>query len=434
LIYSKKNKVMKNLSIYTGIFLILLIHSSCLEEVSLNTPYQGYTPQETGDSWIISTPEAENMDSSIITRVYRDLYNDARYPTIRSLLIVRNGRLVAESYCKSANDLYSLHNIKSATKSITSILTGILLDMGELDSLESRLSDYMPGYFDDNPKKREITLKHVLTMETGLHFDDNVHTREMLYNRGSSLKYVLEKKLVFDPGSGWYYGDGNPQLVSGLIWELTGKSESEFAEEYLFAPLSITDYHWEITHDGLTLGSIGLWLTPRDMAKIGLLMARRGAWEGSQVVSEAWVEESTRRQSSFSNYGYYWYPIEDKAFYAEGHGGQLIWVYPDYDLVIVITSDPYTKSWKLSEPYTEIFAKILSSLQDLLLTGQIDESIDLTVNPGPSNSVQLDHHILNNYENENCITLHTGFPLSNIKRSNNYNRKDPGYRILLLGW
>jgi CubicO group peptidase (beta-lactamase class C family) len=304
---------------------------------------------------------------------------------------VRNGRLVAESYCKSASDIYSLHNIKSATKSITSILAGILLDIGELDSLESRLFDYMPGYFDDNLKKREITLKHVLTMETGLDFDDNVHTREMLYNRGSSLKYVFEKDLVFDPGFGWYYGDGNPQLVSGLIQELTGKSESEFAEDYLFAPLGITDYNWEITHDGLTLGSIGLWLTPRDMAKIGLLMARRGAWEGSQVVSEAWVEESTRRQSSFKNYGYYWYPIEDKAFYAEGHGGQLIWVYPDYDLVVVITSDPYTKSWNLSEPYTEIFAMILSSLKDLIPTGQIDKSIDLTVISGPSNTDQLNH-------------------------------------------
>jgi CubicO group peptidase (beta-lactamase class C family) len=186
----------------------------------------------------------------------------------------------------------------------------------------------------------------------------------MLYNPGSSLKYVLEKDLVFEPGTNWYYGDGNPQLISGLIHQLTGKTESEFAEEYLFGPLGITNYLWENTHDSLTLGSIGLWLTPRDMAKIGLLMANKGMWNGTRVVSDSWVKESTRKQSMYSNYGYYWYPVEDKAFYAEGHGGQLIWVYPEYDLVVVITSYPYAKSWNLSEPYTSIFSGIVTSLTD----------------------------------------------------------------------
>jgi len=326
--------------------------------------YIGYTPETTGDSWIISRPESENMDSSLIDRVYRDFFNEAKYPTIQGLLIARNGKLVAEGYSKDAGDLCSLHNLKSATKSISSILAGILLDIGEVDSLDSSLYDYMSEYFDDDMQKRDITLRHVLTMETGLDFNDDVHTREMLYNHGSSLKYVLEKDLLFSPGTSWYYGDGNPQLISGLIQELTGKTESEFAEEYLFGPLGITNYLWETTLDNLTLGSIGLWLTPRDMAKIGVLMANKGLWKGSRVVSETWVVESTRKQSMFSNYGYYWYPIEDKAFYAEGHGGQLIWVYPEYDLVVVITSNPYAKSWNLSTPYTGIFSGIIASLTD----------------------------------------------------------------------
>jgi len=358
---------MKKLSICLNLALFLILQSSCLKEESLNTTYNGYAPEMTGDSWLISRPESENMDSSKIDQVYRDFFNETKYPTIQGLLIVRNGKLVAECYSKDAGDLYSLHNIKSATKSISSILAGILLDIGELDSLDSRLYDYLSEYFDDDIRKRDITLRHVLTMETGLDFNDQVHTREMLYDRGNSLKFVLEKDLVFDPGTSWYYGDGNPQLISGLIYELTGKTESEFAEEYLFAPLDITNYLWESTHDNLTLGSIGLWLTPRDMAKIGLLMANKGMWNGFRVVSETWVEESTRKQSSFSNYGYYWYPIEDKAFYAEGHGGQLIWVYPEYDLVVVITSNPYAKSWNLSAPYTDIFSGIITSLTDMKL-------------------------------------------------------------------
>lgn len=355
---------MKRIFVLISLALAFLILAGCLKEENLNIPYRGFTPETTGDSWIISEPELENMDRDVIEQVYRDFHNESKYPTIQSLLIVRNGRLIAEGYCKDTGDIRNLHNIKSATKSITSILAGIMFDNGELDSLNSRLFDYLPQYFDDDNLKRDITLRHVLTMETGLNFDDNVHTREMLYYSGSSLKYVLGKNLVFEPGTSWYYGDGNPQIISGLIFEITGKTEAEYAEEHLFGPLGITNYLWENTNDGLTMGSIGLWLTPRDMAKIGVLMASNGMWNGSQVVSEIWVRESTRDQSSFSNYGFYWYPIEDKAFYAEGHGGQLIWVYPEYDLVVVITSDPYAKSWNLSAPYTDIFAGIISSLKD----------------------------------------------------------------------
>lgn len=343
---------------------VIMLQTACVKETNLNISFTGYTPEIIGDSWTLSDPDSVNMDSRKIEQVYLDFFNEERYPTAQSLLIVRHGKLVAEAYCKDAADLYSLHNIKSATKSITSILTGIMLDLGRIESLDNSLYDYLPEYFDDDIRKRSITIRHILTMETGLEFDDDIHTREMLYNHGSSLTYVLKKDLVFDPGTDWYYGDGNPQLISGLIQKTSGMTESEFAEEYLFDPLGITNYLWETTHDSLTLGSIGLWLTARDMAKIGFLMANKGMWYGTRVVSESWVTESTRKQSSFSNYGYYWYLVEDKAFYAEGHGGQLIWVYPEYDLVVVITSNPYTKSWNLSEPYTSIFSGIIASLKD----------------------------------------------------------------------
>ena len=356
--------MMSKIILYLSLSFFLVLQPACMKEENLNRPYTGYAPEIIGDSWMISNPEAENMDSQMIEQVYLDFFNEGRYPTAQSLLIVRHGKLVAEAYCKDAGDLLSLHNLKSATKSITSILAGILLDMGELESLDSRLYDFLPDYFDQDIRKQDITIRHVLAMETGLDFNDDLHTREMLYNPGSSLKYVLDKDLVFDPGTDWYYGDGNPQLISGLIHQLTGKIESEFAEEYLFGPLGISNYRWETTQDSLSLGSIGLWLTPRDMAKIGLLMANKGMWHGTRVVSESWVDESTSVQSMFHNYGYYWYPIEDIAFFAEGHGGQLIWVCPEHDLVVVITSDPSAKSWNLSTPYTGIFGGIFASMTD----------------------------------------------------------------------
>ena len=126
--------------------------------------------------------------------------------------------------------------------------------------------------------------------------------------------------------------------------------------------MGIDKYQWESLHDGLTFGAQGLWLKVRDMAKIGWLMASMGIWEDSTLVSEDWIKLSTVNHSEYQNYGYYWYPIEDIAFYASGHGGQLIYIYPDKKLVVVLISDPYAKSYELSNSYADLFSQIVSSI------------------------------------------------------------------------
>ena len=346
------------------LLLIFTIFSSCLDDEDLNLPYKGYTPEFVDNSWEISSPEAENMNTEIIENLYLNFYDEKQYPTIRSLLIVRNGKLIAEAYCKDLADHRELHNIMSATKSITSILIGIALEKGIISSIDMAVYDLIPQYFDSDSKKREITLRQVLTMETGLDFNDNVNTSEMINYQGSSLDFVLQKELLFNPGEAWYYGDGNPQIISGVIQKLTETTEAEFAEEYLFNPLGIRNYYWESHNDGLTFGAIGLWLTPREMAKIGQLMLNKGIWNETRLVSEDWILESTKKQSEFQDYGYYWYPIEDVAFYAEGHGGQLIWVYPEKELVVVITSESYAKTYNLSSGYENLFNEIIRSIND----------------------------------------------------------------------
>jgi CubicO group peptidase (beta-lactamase class C family) len=348
------------------IFLLLTVLSisACLKEESINLTYKGYTPIFRNDGWDLSSPEVENMDHYILDGLYRDFYNGSKYPTINSLLIIRNGKLVAEAYCKNESGIDQLHNTMSATKSITSILAGIALDMNLLNSIESPVYTYLAQYFDEDIRKRSITIRQALSMETGLDFDNNMHTSDLISGKGSSLEQVLSKDLIFTPGTSWFYGDGNPQLISGIIHQVSGKSLAEFANEYLFDPLGINVYKWESHSDGLNFGAIGLWLSPRDMAKIGWLMACNGKWNGNSIVSDAWVVASTQRQSEHQNYGYYWYPIDDKAFYAEGHGGQLIWVYPEKELVVVITSDPYTKSYNISAGYEGLFEEIIYSLKD----------------------------------------------------------------------
>ena len=364
IVWTFNSKAMKTIKTLPAFFILVFVFTSCLKEESLNLAYKGYSPVKTLDGWDISTPEVENMNAGILENVYRDFYNDEKYPTIRSLLVIRNNKLVAEAYCKDVHDRDRLHNIMSVAKSITSILTGIALDKKMIASINDKVYTYLPLYFTADNLKKEITIQNLLTMESGLDFNNDIHTSELINHTGSSLEYVLEKTLLFNPGTSWSYGDGNPQIISGIIQQTSQKSLALFAEEHLFYPLGITDYFWEAHNDGLTFGSIGLWLTPRDMAKIGWLMAGNGFWNGKSVLSEEWVSISTKKQSEHQNYGYYWYPIEDRAFYAEGHGGQIIWVYPEKQLVVVITSDPFAKAYNLSVGYEGLFSEIIHSLKD----------------------------------------------------------------------
>ena len=337
--------------------------SACLTDPDLKLPYESFQPVQKNDGWEISTPQDEGFNENDIKAIYQKVYSEDLYPAIHSLLIVRNGKLVAEAYCRDKNEINLFHHIQSATKSITSILTGIAIDQGLIESVDMPLYHFIPEYFDGDIRKRDITIHHVLTMETGLDFDNDENTIELYNGKGSSLKFVLQKKLLFLPGTDWYYGDGNPQLISGVIQETSGITEEAFAVKNLFNPLGIKNYQWEKHVDGLTFGAFGLWLLPRDMAKIGKLMQQNGVWEEEQIVSADWIAQSTQLQSTHENYGYYWYPLDQEgAFYAEGHGGQLIYVVQDLQLVVVITADSDSNRKSLSSNFEVLFASILDAI------------------------------------------------------------------------
>ena len=355
---------MNNIRCVLIILIICFIIPACLTDPEIKLPYEGYNPVQKNDGWAISTPEAEGFDKEMIDAVYHKVYSEDLYPAIHSLLIIRNGKLVGEAYCRDKSEIDIFHNIQSATKSITSLLTGIAIDQGLIASVEMTVYHYIPEYFDSDIRKREITIHHVLTMETGLDFNNDDHTVELIYGTGSSLEYVLHKNLLFSPGSDWYYNDGNPQLISGIIQKVSGTTEETFAVKNLFTPLGIRNYQWEKHHDGLTFGAIGLWLLPRDMAKIGRLLQQNGIWDGTQIVSEGWIATSTQRQSTHQDYGYYWYPMDEEgAFYAQGHGGQLIYVVQNLQLVVVITADPCSNPTALSSNFQVLFDDILKSIK-----------------------------------------------------------------------
>ncbi|MFC1726414.1 serine hydrolase domain-containing protein [candidate division KSB1 bacterium] len=351
--------------IFTAALIFVSGLTGCMKDENIKLPYDGFVPAQLSDGWEISTPADEGFDQSEIDRAYERLFSESLYPAAHSMLVIRNGKLVSEAYCRDKEDRDMFHNIQSATKSITSILTGIAIDRGFIESVNDPVYHYIPEYFDGNVRKRDITIHHVLTMETGLYFDNDEHTAEFFHSQGSSLEYVLHKELTFSPGSDWYYTDGNPQLLSGIIQKVTGKTEEEFAEEYLFGPLGIEHYQWEKHHDGLTFGAVGLWLRPRDMAKIGQMMLQDGLWNGERILSAEWIAESVKLQTTHQTYGYYWYPWDEKeAYYASGHGGQLIYIAPDKQLVVVFTADSYSNVAELSSYFYQLFNIVYDAVID----------------------------------------------------------------------
>ncbi len=346
------------------IMIVMTMMSSCLKDDPFKRPYAGFEPINTNDEWVLSGPEQEQMDSTLVDRAFQLLYKDTRFTMARSLLVIRNGKLVAEAYPHDLGDMDRIANIQSMTKSFTSILTGIALDHQILDSVHQAFYSIYPELFVDAADKQDIQLYHALTMTTGIDFDNDTDTKTLYETEANSVSFVLSRPREYDPGIVFHYHDGAPQLVSAAIQHRYGKSFSTFADDFLFKPLGITSYQWEEAHDGNTFGAFSLYLKPRDLAKFGQLLLQQGNWNGNQLVDSTWIQDATQPIVNSSSlgapYGYYFwiYPAYG-AYAADGHGGQRVMVFPDKNLVIVYTAWGYT-SGEFFDHFNEI-ADLLSS-------------------------------------------------------------------------
>jgi CubicO group peptidase (beta-lactamase class C family) len=315
-----------------------------MDDEPFKIEYEGFTPREINDGWLISTPENESVDRAKLERVFNVVYREERFRLIRSVIIVRNGKIIAEAYPHDPNDIYKIQNIKSVTKSYTSILTGIALQHNYIDSLAQTFSNIFPEYFAKNPDKKDITIRHALTMQTGLQYNDEEHGYNFRF-ADNIIDYILTSPLNGPPGEKFFYCDDNPTLVSYAIQRKYGKSLSEFSDEFLFTPLGITEWKWEASKDGVNFGGSNLYLKPRDMAKFGQMLIQNGEWQNTQIVDSAWVVDATKAQYSEVNwwaYGYYFWIMNDlNAYDAAGHGGQEIIVVPNKNLVVIVTAWPY---------------------------------------------------------------------------------------------
>lgn len=307
--------------------------------------------------WRTSTPEEQGMDSSKITQMLS--YIDQQHLDFDSLLIIRHGYIVSETYYNIYHQ-DSTHELYSVTKSFISTLIGIAIDQGLIDGVSHRVADYFPEAIpeDGDPLKSKMTLENLLTMTTGLEWEDGDPVFREMYSSGDWVAYVLNKPVVEKPGSHFNYCSGCSHVLSAIIKKTTGMNTQDFARKTLFGPLGITKFKWDADSDGTSIGGWGLQITPREMAKLGYLYLHQGEWDGQQIVSSDWVRKATQKQIEAVdnlNYGYQWwiYP-RFGAYVALGLYGQTIFVVPQSDLLVVTTAgsfDNHDEIFRLIEDY-----------------------------------------------------------------------------------
>jgi CubicO group peptidase (beta-lactamase class C family) len=319
--------------------------------------------------WQTSTPEEQGMDSKELAELVdfgarRILATPGvtLSSLFDSLLVVRHGKIVAEAYYAP----YAAgipHTINSVTKAVISILTAIASKDGLLDSPNHRVLDFFDrrSIANVDDRKEAITVQSLLDMTSGLEWTEPLDGRPVspieMERSPDWVKFILDRPMSSAPGDAFNYNSGNPHLLSAIITKLTGTSALEYAKAKLFGPLGITDVHWQQDPQGISNGGYGLYLQPRDMAKIGYLCLRNGAWDGKQLLPSAWIDKVTHAAVDMPpleaglRYSNLFWALPDKhVFMAVGHHGQVIMVFPDLDVVAVKTGcDSYTSLSKLAD-------------------------------------------------------------------------------------
>jgi len=267
---------------------------------------------------------------------------------IHGLVVVRNGYVVLDA-AVHPYEPGSRHIIYSCTKSVVSALVGIAVEEGYIEGVDQPVLSFFPGRTAANldPDKEAMTLEHLLTMTAGLECRDSYlygwRGLDEMREGEDWVQFMLDLPMAEPPGTRFEYCNGASFLLSAIVQETTGVSALAFAEEHLFGPLGISDVEWPSNPQGITIGWSDLYMTPRDMAKIGYLYLNEGRWDGEQVVPAAWVKASTRKQVSAGTledgYGYQWWVAEDGVYLALGYAGQFIFVVPDKDMAVVFVSD-----------------------------------------------------------------------------------------------
>ncbi len=322
-------------------------------------------PPEIEDGWNTALPRDTGLDERPLTELVSSIAGfeptGLRQPYIHGLLIAHQGKLVVEEYFHGYHRGLT-HDSRSAGKSLTSILLGIAIRKGALPGLDQPVYSLFGGveaFAHPDPRKHEMTVRHLITMSSGFDCDDgnydspgNEDTMQNQDEQPDWYRYTLDLPMVREPGEAGVYCTAGIHLIGGVLREATGISLPRFFQEELAAPLGISYYQMNLSpmYRGYMGG--GIRLRPRDFLKLGQLYLDGGVWQGRRIVSEDWVRESAAPHASINesnDYGFAWwrksYEVGERTvetFYASGNGGQLLFVVPELDLVVWIQAGNYS--------------------------------------------------------------------------------------------
>ena len=379
--WCSQNKRCKNLCRLILTVGVICILASCTD--TPNDPDENNNvypiPEQINDGWETASLNSVGMNTIRMIDLVNRITNNT-YTEVHSIVIVKNDKLVFEEYFPG-HDFYYLgqnfhgdyiefkrdtrHNTHSATKSFTSALAGIAIDKGFIQSVDDKIFDYFSDYSELlDQQKEKITIEHLLTMSSGFEWNEwdvsisqNDHDIVRMNSSSDPVYYVLNKPVVTEPGTAYYYNGGTVDLLGQLVRRASNMNVKTFSRSYLFEPLGITNYNWQTLYpSGITCCHGDTYITPRDMAKFGYLYLKKGLWNGTRIISEEWVNASLQNHITppvnwAYGYGYLWwlkrYNTGSRLYYsynAEGWGGQQIIVIPSENMVVIFTGANYVSN------------------------------------------------------------------------------------------
>lgn len=263
---------------------------------------------------------------------------------LNSLIIVHEDTVITEQYFRGMRADRQV-NIKSVSKSIMSALIGIALEEEHLESIDQPIVGFLPSYFNggSDPRKREITIGHLLSMSSGLE-GTSFGNYDAWILSSDWIRYALDRPLIADPGTRIEYSTGNTHLLSVILTEAAGMNTLTFSRRHLFEPLGIRMHAWVRDPSGYYMGGNNMHLSPREMLRFGQIYLHGGRYGDRQILPVDWVEQSLtpaiRWGYSGRGYGFGWWFRRMRGhdvWYASGYGGQYIFVVPSLDLIVVTT-------------------------------------------------------------------------------------------------
>jgi len=368
------------LPLFAGTVLVLSMLVGCSPSVK-DLEAVDYAPLSR-DDWKVSTPAKQELDPMLVSELY---YNAAELETIYGLLVIKNGYLVAEGYFNEGS-IDELSKRASVTKSYTSAMVGIALDRGCLSSIDQKMMEFFPdvaGQITD-PMKKQITIREMLQMRAGYPWEETDPAFWDALWSGEYLSDIVNIPLTADPGTEFQYSNLTSHWLGIIVARACDRDLKSFGEEYLFSPLGVNvGDDWNQDLDGYYIGCGDIQFSARDMAKFGLLYLNGGRYDGKQIISADWVRDSLKtytenawtikigRNFNDIGYGYQWWSARagDHHFnFAWGHGGQLIVLLDEFNMVIVVTADSFYgkdvhfESWKYEKANLNLVADFIKSL------------------------------------------------------------------------